>query len=130
MICHKNCYLYTKLNCRNDWIKAEYVIYIKNLKQSLIHWIVFRKVQRVIKFNQKSRLKPYIDMNTELRKKNKKWFWKTTFQVDEKFSFQRTMEHVQKHRDIKIVTAEKRETAWYQNQIIIPQIFSQNICWQ
>ena len=48
--------------------KREYVIQISNLKQALYHWLVFRKWHRAIKFYQKARLEPYIDMNTELRK--------------------------------------------------------------
>ena len=48
--------------------KEEYVIYIGNLKQSSNHRLVLKKVNRVIKFNQKPWLKSYIDMNTELKK--------------------------------------------------------------
>ena len=52
--------------------KTEYVIHIRNLKQSLNHGLVLKKVHRRIKFNQNAWLKPYIDMNTDLREKNKK----------------------------------------------------------
>ena len=34
-------------------------------------WIRFKKVHRVIKFNQNAWLKPYIDMNADLGKKAK-----------------------------------------------------------
>ena len=51
--------------------KPEYVIHIRNLKQALIHGLVLKKVHRVIKFNQTAWLKPYIDINTYLRKKQK-----------------------------------------------------------
>ena len=47
--------------------KSEYVIYIRNLKQVLNHGLILKKVHRVIKFNQKAWLKPYIYMNTKLR---------------------------------------------------------------
>ena len=50
----------------------EHVIFIKNLKQALNHGLILRKVQRVIKFNQRDWLKPYIKMNTELRQEIKK----------------------------------------------------------
>ena len=42
---------------------TEYVIHIRSLKQSLNHVINLKKVHRVIKFNQKAWLKPYINMN-------------------------------------------------------------------
>ena len=44
---------------------------MKNIKQELNHALVLGKVHRIIKFNQKSWLTSYIDMNTELRKKAK-----------------------------------------------------------
>ena len=47
--------------------KTENVIHIRNLKQALNHGLVLKKVHRLINFNQKAWLKPYIDMNTELR---------------------------------------------------------------
>ena len=51
--------------------KAEYVMHIKNLKQTLNHGLVFKKVHRVIKYNQNPLLKPYIDMNSDLKKSKK-----------------------------------------------------------
>ena len=51
--------------------KKEYVIHIRNLKQALNHGLVVEKVHRVIKFNQKSSLKSYIDINTELQQMQK-----------------------------------------------------------
>ena len=58
------------------------VIHIINLKQALNHGLVFKKVHKVIKFNENARLKPYIDMNTDLRKKAKNVF-ERAFKVDE-----------------------------------------------
>ena len=56
-----------KLICSIE-AKEKYVIHIRVLKQALNHGLVLRKVHRAIQFNQKDWLKPYIDMNTELRK--------------------------------------------------------------
>ena len=51
--------------------KKRIYYYIRSLKEALNHRLVLKKVNRVIKFNQKAGLKSYIDMNTELRKKQK-----------------------------------------------------------
>ena len=51
--------------------KGKYVMNIRVLKQALNHGLVLRQVHRVIQFNQKDWLKPYIDMNTKLRKEAK-----------------------------------------------------------
>ena len=49
-------------------LKTEYVIHLANLKQALNHGSVLKKLQKVIKCNQNALLKPYVDMNTDLRK--------------------------------------------------------------
>ena len=48
--------------------KTEYFSHLRNLKQALNHGLALKNVHRVIKFNQNAWLKPYIDMNTDLRK--------------------------------------------------------------
>ena len=52
----------------NLYDKKEYVVHITSLKQALNHGLKFKKIHRIIEFNQEAWLKPYIDMNTELRK--------------------------------------------------------------
>ena len=61
----------------------EYVIHKRNLKQAVNHELVLKKVHRFIKLNQGTWLKPYNDMNTELRKNATNDFEKRFLQVKE-----------------------------------------------
>ena len=63
--------------------KTEYAIHKKKLKQTLNHKSIFKKVHKVIKFNQNAWLKLFIDRNTDQRKKAKTYFKKDSFKIDE-----------------------------------------------
>ena len=48
--------------------KNNYVIHIYALKQALDHCLILKKIHSAISFYHNAWLKPYINMNTELRK--------------------------------------------------------------
>ena len=60
--------------------KEKYVIHIRALKQALSHELILKEVHRVMKFNQEAWLRPYIDMNTRLRKETKSEFDKSKYE--------------------------------------------------
>ena len=98
-----------KLVC-NLYDKKKYVVQINSLKQALNHGLELKRIHRIIQFNQKALLKPNIDMNTELRKLAKNDFEKYLFKLMNNSVFGKTMENIRKHRDIKLVTTDKKRS--------------------
>ena len=88
--------------------KNNHVVYIRSLKQATNHGLIFKKVYRVVQFNQKAWLKEYIDINAELRKQAKNDFEEDFFKLMNNSVFGKTVENVKKHRNIKLVPTDKR----------------------
>ena len=91
----------------NLYDKKNYIIHIEALNQALRHGLILEKIHHMIEFNQSAWLKPYIDMNTELRAKAENNFKKDFFKLMNNAMFGKMMENVRKHRSIKLITNEK-----------------------
>ena len=86
-----------KLVC-NLFDKKSNIVHIRSLKQALNHRL---------QFNQEAWLKPYIDMNIELRKQAKNDFEKDIFKLMNICVFGRTFINVRKQCNIKLVTTDR-----------------------
>ena len=108
--------------------QKKYVVHIRALKQALMHGLKLRKVQKAISFYQKTWMKPFIDMNIDLRKETKNNFETIFFKLMSNAVFGEPMENVRKHRDIKLVTTNKRRNRLV-SELNYPAIkwFSENL---
>ena len=86
--------------------QAKYVIHMTNLNQALSHGLILKNIHRVIEFNKKTWLKPYIDMNTKLKNVAKNSFEKDVLMNNAVSG--KSFENVRKQRNIKLVTTERR----------------------
>ena len=87
--------------------KKGYVVKIKTLNQALKHGLKLKKVHRVIEFRHSKWMKAYM-LNTKLRKDTKNEFENDFFKLMKNSVFRKTMENIRNHKDMKIVTNERK----------------------
>ena len=83
--------------------KKNYIIHIRALNQALKHGLIPERIHRAIGFNQSDWMKPYIDFNTQLRTLATNDFEKDFFKLMNNAVFEKMMENIRKHRNIKLV---------------------------
>ncbi|XP_039296247.1 uncharacterized protein LOC120355032 isoform X2 [Nilaparvata lugens] len=88
--------------------KEKYVIYSDNLKLYLELGMVLKKVHRGIKFEQSRWMKPFIDMNTQLRTVADNEFDRTLYKLINNSCYGRTLMNVKNHTDFEIVMDEEK----------------------
>ena len=84
--------------------KNNYVVHYKTLMQYLNLGMELKKIHRGIKFIECDFLKPYINMNTNLRTQAKNNFEKDFFKLMNNSVFGKTMENIRNRVNIKLTT--------------------------
>ena len=109
--------------------KTKYIIHYKNLIQCLKAGIKLKKIHRGIKFIESEWMKPYIEMNTNLRTEARNNFEKDFFKLMNNSVFGKTMENIRNRVNVKLVNTKERlkKLVAKPNLRSPPKIFSENL---
>jgi hypothetical protein len=88
--------------------KTNYVLHYSNLKLYIHYGMQIKKIHRVNRFTQSAWLKPYVEFNTEMRKKAANDFEKDFFKLMNNSIFGKTMDNIFNIINVELITTPKR----------------------
>ncbi len=88
--------------------KKKYIVHYRLLKYYVSCGLRVSAVHRVLKFQQRPWLRPFIDFNTEMRKAATSDFAKDFFKLLNNAVFGKTLENIREHRNVDLVGTEEK----------------------
>lgn len=88
--------------------KENYIVHIRNLQFYTEMGMKIIRVHRVMSFQQSAWMKPYVEFNTEMRKKATTELDKNLYKLLVNAVFGKTMENVRAYKNIEMVTSATR----------------------
>ena len=88
--------------------KNNYIIHHKNLQQCLDLGLKLKKIHRGIRFREAAWMAPYIDFNTEMRKRARNAFEKDLFKLLNNAVFGKSMENIFNYITVKLTADPKQ----------------------
>ena len=83
--------------------KLKYKVHYRNLNLYVSFGMIILCIHRVLAFQQKPWLRPYVELNTHMRQQAKNDFEKDFFKLMVNAFFGKSMENVRKHRNVDMV---------------------------
>ncbi|CAJ0627301.1 10304_t:CDS:2 [Entrophospora sp. SA101] len=105
--------------CPNLMDKKEYAVHYKTLQYYVKMGMEITKIHMILEFDQSPWLSPFINFNTEMRKKAKNEFEKDFFKLMNNLIYGKTMENLQNYNNIKLI---KLKDDWQSEQAVIKNI--------